>query len=218
MAKGPAEAERDALYAVGAWLAGNLAGVKIEERDLGSIEEGLADALLGRPLRVEPQEVAEGVQKLISARRAELAADEKRAAAPFLAEARARPAAERTVSGVIFESLAEGEGESPGLTDQVRVHYEGTLRDGTRFDGTEKGAVVFGMTNVSPCWTEALQRMQPGGKARITCPSDLAYGDRGIPGRILPGAPLRFEIELLEVLPASADSGPAQAGPRAKQP
>jgi len=67
----------------------------------------------------------------------------------------------------------------------------------------ERAPAVLGMNQVVPCWSEALQLMKPGGKARITCPSDLAYGDRGLPGRILPGATLRFEIELLEVVPAS---------------
>jgi len=200
------EPERDALYAVGAWLAGNLDGVKIEERDLEPIEQGLRDALLRRPLRVQPRDVSDQVQELIGYRRAELAMDEKRASVAFLEVARRQNGAERTPSGLVFESLVEGDGDPPGLSDRVRVGYVGTRRDGTSFDSTvEKGPVIFALTAVVPCWAEALRRMRPGGKAHITCPSDLAYGDRGIPGRILPGAAIGFEIELLEVLPGRGD-------------
>ena len=95
----------------------------------------------------------------------------------------------------------------------MKVHYQGTRRDGSVFDSSyERGKpAVLGMKQVVPCWTEALQLMKPGGKARITCPSDLAYGDRGLPGRILPGATLRFEIELLEIVPASEAKAAAAA-------
>lgn len=203
-------AQRDVLYALGGWLGRDLAGVKITEADLPEIEAGLADALLRRPPRVAPQDVAPQVQKFLGDRRAETAREEKQAARALLAEARAEPGAERTPNGVIFRSLVEGAGAPPKLTDQVKVQYEGRLRDGTVFDTTyERGEpAVFGLTKVIPCWTEALQRMKPGGKARLTCPSDLAYGDRGLPGTVLPGALLRFEVELLEVVPAPASAKP----------
>jgi FKBP-type peptidyl-prolyl cis-trans isomerase len=205
-AAGPAQGQEDVLYALGGWLARDLAGVKFEEADLAPLERGLADALLRRPLRVEPKEIAPLVQKFLGDRRAATAAEEKQAGQPFLAEARSQPGAQRTPNGVIYQGLVAGRGESPTLTDQVKVQYQGALRDGSVFDSSyERGKpAVFGMTKVIPCWAEALQLMQPGGKARITCPSDLAYGDRGLPGTILPGAPLRFEIELLEVQPAPA--------------
>lgn len=210
----PAQEESDALYALGGWLARDLAGVKLEEKDLKPLQDGLADALLRRPLRVKPRDVGGRVQKLLSDRRAATAAEEKLAGASLLAEAKQQPGARRTTNGVVYQSLVEGRGESPTLTDQVKVHYEGKLRDGSTFDSSyERGKpAVFGMNQVIPCWTEALQLMQPGGKARITCPSDLAYGARGLPGRILPGALLRFELELLELVPASeAKPGPAAA-------
>jgi FKBP-type peptidyl-prolyl cis-trans isomerase len=203
--------EHEELYALGAWLGGNLAGVKIVEQDLVHIQAGLEDALLGRPLRAKPREIGEHVQKLLRDRRAATAAEEKRAGAPLLAEAKQQPGARRTPNGVVYQSLAEGQGASPRLTDRVKVQYEGKLRDGTIFDSSyERGKpAVFSMTGVVPCWSEALQLMKPGGKARLTCASDLAYGDRGLPGRILPGATLRFEIELLEVVSAPvADAAP----------
>ena len=118
----------------------------------------------------------------------------------------------RSVSGLIYRDLVEGSGASPKLSDRVKLHYRGIRRDGSVFeDSSERGKpAVFGVTRVIPCWMEALQRMKVGGKARITCNSDLAYGDRGIAGRILPGAPLQFELELLEILPPAAPQSAAQ--------
>ena len=200
----PAEQEkRDALYALGTWLARNLAGLRFEESDLAPLSEGLADALLGRPLRVEAEDVGSNVQKLLNQRRAEVAAAERRAAAPFLAEAKARPGARSNAMGLVFESVVEGTGATPKPADRVRLDYEGRRRDGSIFDSSrEHGRPgVFELTKVIPCWTQALVQMKVGGKARVTCPAELAYGDRGIGGRILPGAPLQFDLELLEIVP-----------------
>jgi FKBP-type peptidyl-prolyl cis-trans isomerase FkpA len=105
-------------------------------------------------------------------------------------------------SGLVYESLKEGAGASPAATDRVKVHYRGTLRDGKEFDSSySRGQPAeFPLDRVIPCWTEGVQRMKPGGKARLTCPAAIAYGDRGAGGGLIPpGATLNFEIELLEV-------------------
>ena len=105
-------------------------------------------------------------------------------------------------SGLVYESLKEGAGDSPTPTAWVRVHYRGTLLDGKEFDSSySRGQPAeFPLNRVIPCWTEGVQRMKPGGKARLTCPAAIAYGDRGVGnGRIPPGATLNFEVELLEV-------------------
>jgi FKBP-type peptidyl-prolyl cis-trans isomerase FkpA len=104
-------------------------------------------------------------------------------------------------SGLIFESLAEGSGASPVPTDRVQVHYRGTLMDGREFDSSyQRGAPAeFALNRVIPCWTEGVQRMKPGGKARLTCPPNIAYGERGAGGVIPPNATLRFEVELISV-------------------
>jgi FKBP-type peptidyl-prolyl cis-trans isomerase len=195
--------ERDSLYALGSWLARNLAGIKIEEHDLAPLEEGLADALLGRPLRVDPVKVGERVQVFLNERRAQTAAEQKRAGAGFVEAAKQEPGAQRTVTGLVYRDLVVGGGASPQLTDRVKIHYRGTLADGKPFErGSDAGKTGdFTVNRVIPCWMESLQRMKVGGKARVTCISDLAYGDRGLPGRVLPGAPLQFELELLEILP-----------------
>ena len=107
----------------------------------------------------------------------------------------------KTKTGLIFESLKEGKGEAPSATDVVRVHYRGTFPDGREFDSSYKRnePTEFPLNRVIPCWTEGVQMMKPGGKARLTCPPGIAYGERGAGGVIPPNATLHFEIELLSV-------------------
>ncbi|GKT17740.1 FKBP-type peptidyl-prolyl cis-trans isomerase [Acidovorax sp. SUPP2522] len=104
-------------------------------------------------------------------------------------------------SGLVYESLKEGTGASPKATDTVKVHYKGTLPDGKEFDSSYKRGepTEFPLNRVIPCWTEGVQRMKPGGKAKLTCPPAIAYGERGAGGVIPPNATLNFEIELISV-------------------
>lgn len=126
-----------------------------------------------------------------------------------LAKAAAAAGAIKTDSGLIYTELAAGQGASPTPTDTVKVNYRGTLINGTEFDSSYKRGepAQFSVGGVIKCWTEGLQRMKVGGKARLVCPSDIAYGDRGnqgIPG----GAALIFEVELVEVIAASRPPEP----------
>src|SRR3954470_21556111 len=107
-----------------------------------------------------------------------------------------------TPSGIVFESLKAGKGESPKATDKVRVHYRGTLPDGREFDSSYKSGqpAEFPLNRVIRCWTEGVQIMKPGGKAKLICPPAMAYGERGAGGVIPPNATLNFEIELLSVV------------------
>lgn len=111
----------------------------------------------------------------------------------------AQPAAVTTKTGLVYQSLKEGSGASPAASDVVKVNYRGTLADGTEFDSSYKRGepAEFPLNRVIPCWTEGAQMMKPGGKARLTCPPSIAYGDRGAAGVIPPNATLQFEIELL---------------------
>jgi FKBP-type peptidyl-prolyl cis-trans isomerase FkpA len=125
------------------------------------------------------------------------------AAAPDpLAAAASEPGAQRSESGLVFRSLRDGTGASPAAVDVVRVHYRGTLMDGTEFDSSYKRGqpASFPLTRVIKCWTEGVQKMKVGGKAQLTCPASIAYGDKGAGGVIPPGATLRFEVELLAVV------------------
>jgi FKBP-type peptidyl-prolyl cis-trans isomerase FkpA len=113
----------------------------------------------------------------------------------------AAPAEQKTASGIVITTLKEGSGASPKASDTVKVHYRGTLTDGKEFDSSYKRGqpASFPLNRVIPCWTEGVQTLKLGGKAKLQCPSQLAYGSRGIPGVIPPDATLLFEIELLEI-------------------
>jgi FKBP-type peptidyl-prolyl cis-trans isomerase FkpA len=106
-----------------------------------------------------------------------------------------------TPSGIVVETLQAGSGTTPKATDTVKVHYRGTFPDGREFDSSYKRGqpTSFPLNRVIPCWTEAVQMMKPGGKVRITCPPQLAYGASGAGGVIPPNATLMFEIELVSV-------------------
>jgi len=121
------------------------------------------------------------------------------AAEPTAAIAGAREV--KTPSGIVITTLKEGTGAIPKSTDIVKVHYRGTLTDGKEFDSSYKRGqpASFPLNRVIPCWTEGVQTMKVGGKAKLVCPGNLAYGSRGIPGTIPPDATLVFEVELLEI-------------------
>lgn len=104
-------------------------------------------------------------------------------------------------SGVVVAHIKPGQGASPTADSTVRVHYRGTLPDGTEFDSSYKrnASIAFPLRGVIPCWTQGVQKMKVGGKARLTCPAATAYGARGIPGVIPPDTALTFEVELLAI-------------------
>jgi len=101
---------------------------------------------------------------------------------------------------VVFIPITAGTGENPTATSTVRVHYHGTLRDGTVFDSSveRNEPISFPLDGVISCWTEGVQKIKVGGKAKLVCPSDTAYGDQGS-GEIPGGAALAFEVELLAI-------------------
>ena len=106
-----------------------------------------------------------------------------------------------TPSGLVYRSLRDGRGASPTAADVVKVHYRGTLANGTEFDSSYKRnePAQFPLGGVIPCWTEGVQRMKVGGKAQLVCPPAIAYGSRGAGGAVPPNATLKFEVELLEI-------------------
>lgn len=117
------------------------------------------------------------------------------------AQAQAPIAAETLASGVVITHLERGSGPFPAARDTVKVHYRGMLTNGSEFDSSyqRKRPASFPLNRVIPCWTEGMQKMQPGGRAKLFCPAHAAYGARGIPGTIPPNSVLIFEVELLAV-------------------
>ncbi len=130
-----------------------------------------------------------------------LSAQAQAQADPALAAAAKEAGAVVTPSGLVYRSLKDGSGASPTPADTVKVHYRGTFPDGREFDSSYKRneAAQFPLGGVIPCWTEGVQKMKVGGKARLTCPASIAYGSRGAGGSIPPNATLHFEVELLDI-------------------
>ena len=198
----PKSEEDKTFYALGLAISQNLAAFGLSEAELEMLKEGLTDGVLGQPHVVELPAYTSKLQELQRTRAAAAAAKEKKAGEAFLAKAAAEKGATKTASGVVVTNLKPGTGPSPQATDKVKVHYHGTLTDGTVFDSSvQRGEpATFPLNGVIRCWTEGLQQMKVGGKARLVCPSDTAYGDRGAPPRIKPGATLVFEVELLDIV------------------
>lgn len=123
------------------------------------------------------------------------------AQADLAATAAKEPGAVVAPSGLVYRSLTDGKGASPSASDVVKVHYKGVLADGREFDSSYKRGepIEFPLNRVIPCWTEGVQKMKIGGKAKLTCPPGIAYGSRGAGGVIPPNATLQFEVELLGI-------------------
>jgi FKBP-type peptidyl-prolyl cis-trans isomerase len=172
--------------------------------ELETVLKGVRDGWAGKPKFQLDQAMQSSVNDLArsrgpkSAERA--AAREKEQGAPYLAKMAKEKGAVKTASGAIVIPLKEGTGASPTASDKVKVHYTGTLVSGRVFDSSvQRGPAEFPLGQVIKCWTEGLQKMKVGGKAKIVCPSDIAYGPGGnaaIPGN----AVLTFEVELLDVV------------------
>jgi FKBP-type peptidyl-prolyl cis-trans isomerase FkpA len=201
------------LYALGLMLGRNLASFNLTAAELDTVSKGIADAATNRPAQVDLHTYGPKVQQLNKTRVAAKAEIEKAKAKPFLEAAAKEPGAVTTPTGLVFRSLKPGTGPSPGSTDTVKVHYTGTLMDGTVFDSSvQRGQPAeFPLNGVIPCWTEGVQKMKVGEKAKLVCPADIAYGDMGHPPVIPGGATLTFEVELLEVTPRPAAKPAAPA-------
>lgn len=198
----PTNDDQKTLYAVGLAISQSLTSFMLSESELDLVKSGLTDGVLKRPPKVDLQVFGPKIQQLQQARNAVAAESEKKAGAAFLTKAAAEAGAKKTESGAIITVIKEGKGANPKATDTVKVHYHGTLVDGTVFDSSVKRGepATFGLNQVIKCWTEGVQQIKVGGKSKLVCPSNLAYGDKGAPPLIKPGATLVFEVELLEIV------------------
>jgi len=194
--------EQKTLYALGLVIAQNLATFALSPADLEVVKAGIADGVANKDKKVDLQTYGPKIQELQRSRVAAAAVPERKAGQAFLDKAAAEKGAVKTPSGAIVTTLKPGTGPSPAASDKVKVHYQGTLLDGTVFDSSiQRGEpITFPLSGVIKCWGEGVQQMKVGGKSRLVCPADTAYGDRGAPPKIKPGATLVFEVELLEIV------------------
>jgi FKBP-type peptidyl-prolyl cis-trans isomerase len=189
------------FYAIGVMAGMGIAEFALTEAEFEWVARGVADAAMGRETLANPEDQMAAIQVIYTERMASANAEEAAASAEFLEREAAVEGAVQSESGLIMQVLVAGEGEQPEPTNEVRVHYHGTLRDGTVFDSSvDRGdPAQFPLDRVIPCWTEALTQMKVGGKSRIVCPASIAYGVRGM-GSIPGDAALVFEVELLEIV------------------
>jgi len=190
------------FYALGFDLSGKLSVFKMSPSELEAMKAGLTDATLKKPAKVAMDTYGPKINTLAQARQSAGAADEKKKGKAFLETIAAKKGIKKTGTGLLMETIVEGTGKSPVPKDTIKVNYKGTLIDGHVFDESAKHGGPQTMTlavNLMQCWNEALEFMKVGGKARLYCPSELAYGDRPN-GEIPAGATLIFEVELLEIV------------------
>ena len=192
--------ESKILYALGIALAQNLDTLNLPADELVLVNQGIADGVLARDQRVDMQEYGPKLQAFAEQRVGVVTSAAQAEGELFLEQMANEAGAIRTASGLVSIETVTGTGATPAAMDTVTVHYHGTFTDGSVFDSSvERGEPAsFALNQVIPCWTEGLQLMQVGGKSRIVCPSDIAYGDQGRPG-IPPASVLVFEIDLLAI-------------------
>jgi FKBP-type peptidyl-prolyl cis-trans isomerase FkpA len=207
--------DQKTIYAIGLAISQNLGQFEFSEEEMKILSAGLSDGALKRDPKVKLDEYGPKIQAFAQARMTAAAEKEKVAAAKFLTDEAAKAGATKTDSGLIYTEISAGTGNLPAATDSVTVHYKGTLRDGTVFDSSlERGQpATFQLNQVIGCWTEGVQKMKVGGKSRLVCPAAIAYGDRGAPPTIPPGAALVFEVELLSIGAPAAAPAPAPSSP-----
>ena len=199
--------DQKSLYAIGFVVGSrNLGPLNLKPEEMKIVEQGIADGATGKKAALDVDAQMEAVNKFAQARSNAAADKEKVAGRAYLDKAAKEPGVTKLPSGLIYKTLTPGTGASPAAADKVKVNYEGKLTNGTVFDSSYKRGqpAEFGLNQVIKCWTEGVGKMKVGEKARLTCPSDIAYGDHGHPPTIPGGATLVFEVELLGITPAAA--------------
>ena len=188
-------------YSLGVNVAKSVKNQGLESIDSEAIAQAFTDVFEGNELKISEQESNLILQEYFGKLAEKTQSVNVEAGQKFLAENANRGGVVTTATGLQYEVLAEGSGDSPKETDQVTVHYHGTLIDGTVFDSSvERGQpATFPVNGVIPGWVEALQLMKPGAKYKLFIPSNLAYGERGAGGAIGPDATLIFEVELISI-------------------
>jgi len=189
-------------YSLGVLLAENLKQQGFDELDEASLTMAIKDVMSGEATQISVQDANVFVQRYMQKKQETKFAGAKQAGEAFLKENAQREEVTVLPSGLQYEVLEPGSGEKPSADSKVKVHYHGTLVDGTVFDSSVERdqPATFGVNQVISGWTEALQLMPEGAKWKLYIPADLAYGERGAGQKIGPYATLIFEVELLEIM------------------
>ena len=200
--KGMQELKDKVSYAVGLSIAESLKSQQLGGLDLDLLKDGIQDIFEQRELKINPQEANGLIQSYLEEANSAAFGENKEKGIAFLEENKNKEGVSITASGLQYEIIQEGSGNKPSATDNVTVHYHGTLIDGTVFDSSiERGTPAsFGVNQVIPGWTEALQLMSLGAKFKLYIPQELAYGANPHPGGpIQPYSALIFDVELIEI-------------------
>jgi FKBP-type peptidyl-prolyl cis-trans isomerase FkpA len=189
------------LYAVGRVLADQVGVFAFTPEELKSVQQGLHDGVTGAKSAVDMTVYGPKIKPLAEERKAAAAQKSETEGQALLARAAAEKGAKKGGGGIVYRSLREGSGASPKASDTVTVNYRGTLPGGKEFDSSYKRGrpADLPLGGVIKCWSTGLQMMKVGGKAKLTCPPQTAYGDHNVGGVIPPNSTLTFEIELLAI-------------------
>jgi FKBP-type peptidyl-prolyl cis-trans isomerase FkpA len=219
----PKTDEEKEFYTLGVLMSRQAESFALTDKEIAIFKAGVDHGVRGQA-KLEPEEMEKLIPKLqeLQGKRVEAAGEKaKEDGTAYLAKAEKEQGATKLPSGVIVKITKEGTGAQPVAADTVKVHYEGKLTGGKVFDSSIKRGepVEFPLAGVIPCWSEGVQQIKVGGKAQLTCPSDLAYGPQGNPPTIPGNSVLVFDVELLEIMKAEAPpavgAAPAEA-PKAK--
>lgn len=209
--------DQKVLYFLGQAVSSKIKQFEFTKEESKYIIQGFSEALAGQKSKAD-ETYGMKLNAYLAKKQEAIVAKQKGAAKPFLDKMAKEKGAEKLPSGVVYIPVKEGAGVNPKATDMVKVHYHGTFPDGKVFDSSvDRGTPAeFPLSGVIPCWTEGVQKIKVGGKARLVCPSDTAYGDQGAGGAIPGGATLVFEVELLEILKESPAAMLPEGGDEAK--
>ncbi|MDD3250731.1 MAG: FKBP-type peptidyl-prolyl cis-trans isomerase [Smithella sp.] len=214
----PKTEDQKAFYALGVHLSKQLSVFDLTTEELKYVQMGMSDAAGGKKLAAEPEANMQKLGELAQTRMQKATEKQKELAKLFLEKAAKEAGVKKTASGLIYKEIKAGTGAQARATDIVKVHYVGTLIDGKEFDSSVKRGqpAELPLSQVFPCWTEGVSMMKVGGKSKLICPSEIAYGDQGRPPVIPGGATLVFEVELLDVKDAKTAAMPSSPSVKPK--
>lgn len=205
--------DQKTIYALGLEISQQMAIFRFTPEELQILEMGLTDGIQGNKPKADFETYGPKIRELAQARAKATAVAERKKGTAFLAKIAAEPGVKKLADGVLLKSVTPGTGATPAESDTVKVNYKGMLIDGKVFDASERhgGPATFRLGKVIKCWSQGVQAMKVGEKAKLYCPPDTAYGDHGAAGGgIPPGATLMFDVELVEIVKPEAKPGAAK--------